>query len=267
MRALFISGMEHSGLPDAVKHESAGNILLENAPEWEEGLAALRRENFDAVLVFHEPTRRDALEMTEALRTAGIQLPILILGRFPASEMLILALDSGAEDYVHISTITVRDLVWLIARAARQNTWKRENVSLKQERYLRISREHEDARNHISQQQEILQRLSPGSEIRTETKTLPTAFQDHYRQLLKTYVLMGTGNLNSEIRDFCAAISEAEIPAERLMAFHLEVLENSLEHFSTKSCQHFMRRAELLRLEVLIHLADRGGRRSEQMNR
>jgi DNA-binding response OmpR family regulator len=82
MRALYISNRQRTGgwLAEALAAESAIEVLLEEAGGSTAGLARLRDEAFDAVLVSHEPGELDAVELVAAYRASGAEEAMVVLG-------------------------------------------------------------------------------------------------------------------------------------------------------------------------------------------
>jgi hypothetical protein len=85
---------------------------------------------------------------------------------------------------------------------------------------------------------------------------LPTILVDHYREILRAYVIMGTGNLGEEMSALAHLLAGSNISAQRTMQLHVQVLEELVEGLGNRSARHVMNRADLLALEVLGHLAD-----------
>jgi hypothetical protein len=86
---------------------------------------------------------------------------------------------------------------------------------------------------------------------------LPPALADHYRELLRAYVIMGAGNLATEMTALAELLAAAETSAQQAMQLHVEVLEELIQGLGNRSARHVMNRADLLALEVMGHLADR----------
>ena len=74
--------------------------------------------------------------------------------------------------------------------------------------------------------------------------------------MLRTYVIMGSGNLADELRRLSELLIAAGLTARQTMQLHLHVLEELVHGLGTRSARHVMTRADLLVLEVLLHLAD-----------
>ena len=88
------------------------------------------------------------------------------------------------------------------------------------------------------------------------TSDLPAALVSHYRELLRTYVIMGVGNLGGEMARLADMLATAKSPRNGLCNLHVAVLEELVQGLGTRSARHVMNRADLLALEVMGHLAD-----------
>src|SRR5262245_60927438 len=82
LRVLFITTTHRTGswLAEALSADSACDVRLEEAIGQTEGVARLRDETYDAILVSHDPDELDALELVEGLRGGGADEPVVILG-------------------------------------------------------------------------------------------------------------------------------------------------------------------------------------------
>lgn len=85
---------------------------------------------------------------------------------------------------------------------------------------------------------------------------LPPELTSHYRELLRTYVIMGSGTLGDELRQLAQLLVTADIGARETMGMHLAVLEELVHGLGHRSTRHVMTRADLLILEIMMHLAD-----------
>ena len=101
MKVLYITTLHRTGgwLAEAFASDSAAQILLEEVVGVTAGLARLRDEVFDAVLVSHEPGVLDALDFVEGLRGGGNDEPVILLGSAPAQQVDALCYEVGADDY------------------------------------------------------------------------------------------------------------------------------------------------------------------------
>jgi DNA-binding NarL/FixJ family response regulator len=253
MRVLCILTRQRTGgwLADAFAADSASKIVLEEVVGTAAGLARLRDEIFDAVLVCHEPGELDALDLVEAYRTGGADDPIVVLGSLCEQEMAPLCYEVGADAYVPIGA-TTRNLVWVIARAVQRRQLVEENSRLTLAEQTRRQRESDDAADVLAEQRALLNNLGDAS----PELLLPDELLTHYRELLRTYVIMGSGNLADELHRLAELLVAAGLTAPQTMQLHLHALEELVQGLGTRSTRHVMSRADLLILELLLHLAD-----------
>ncbi len=85
---------------------------------------------------------------------------------------------------------------------------------------------------------------------------LPLELVHLYRELLRTYVIMGSGNLTSELARLADMLATAGVTSRQTMQLHLHVLEELVRGLGARSTRHVMTRADLLILEIMIHLAE-----------
>ena len=85
---------------------------------------------------------------------------------------------------------------------------------------------------------------------------LPPELMAHYRELLRIYVIMGSGNLADELRRLAGLLVSAGITARQTARMHLEVVAEMIQGLGARSSRHVMTRADLLILEVMMHLGE-----------
>ncbi|MEA1949823.1 MAG: hypothetical protein U9N87_00445, partial [Planctomycetota bacterium] len=297
MRVLYIATTHRTGawLVEALATDSATEIHLEEATGSMAGMARLRDELFDAVLVSHQPGELDAMELIEGYRTGVADSPIIVLGMQSEQEMTALCYELGADAYVCVNTTTTRNLIWVVARAVQRHDLLRENMRLKQTHQRRLQQEHDEANRLLSQQRALIEDLEglwrndkndldksaiagrvggidverglfdgegPGEDSSSISKAvcqapnLPEELIDHYRELLRTYVIMGSGNLADELGRLGEMLTSAGVDAGETMQLHVHVLEELVHGLGARSTRHVMTRADLLVLEIMIHLAE-----------
>jgi DNA-binding response OmpR family regulator len=270
MRVLYITTRERTGgwLAEALEADSAVQIEIEEALGTAVGMERLRDEVFDAVLVSHLPGELDALDLIEGYRAGGADEPILVLGTQSEQEMAALCFEVGADGYLCVHTATTRNLIWTLARAVQRHQLLRENHRLSLAEQSRLQREHDEADKLISQQRALigdLETLRLGEPCeKPELLRLPEELFLHYRELLRTYVIMGSGNLGDELERLAELLVAAGMTARQTMQLHLHVVEELIHGLGTRSSRHVMTRADLLGLEVMVHLAEGYRRRYEE---
>jgi hypothetical protein len=233
-------------------------------------------------LVSHEPGELDALELIEGYRAGGADEPIVVLGTQSEQEMSALCYEVGADAYVCVNTTTTRSLIWVVARAMQRCQLVRENRRLTQADRQRLQREHDEAERLLTQQRALIDDLeairrrgkAPSSDEargrpaeRSGTdgcdkaslhppSGLPEELVRHYRELLRTYVIMGSGNLAPELSRLAGLLATAGVTAQQAMQLHVHVLEELVRGLGSRSTRHVMTRADLLALEIMVHLAE-----------
>lgn len=277
MRLLYIATHQRTGawLAEAFAHDSATEVSLDEALGMTHGLALLREEAYDAVLVSHEPGLLDALELTEALRAGGSDEPLILLGAQSEQELAPAAFEAGADAYVCVHTTTTRSLIWITARAMERHRLIRDNRRLSQAEQHRLQSEHVETQRLLDEQRSLLRDLesltrgapaAPAIERRrrdaaddvraTFLVDLPPALVRHYHELMRSYVIMGSGNLGDDMARMAELMADAEITAPETMQLHVCVLEEMVRGLGSRSARHVMSRADLLILEVMVHLSE-----------
>lgn len=261
MKILYITTRQRTGgwLAEAFAADSAAEVLLEEVVGSAAGLSRLRDECFDAVLVSHQPDVLNALDLVEGYRVGGADEPIVVLGMQSEQEMSALCHEVGADGYLCVHTATTRNLIWVIARAVERHQLVRENQRLNLTEQSRLLREHDEAADLLRQQRAILGESEADADGSTEpaiSRLLPVELIDHYRELLRTYVIMGTGNLAGELRCMAELLVIAGVSAPQTMQLHVQVLEELIRGLGSRSTRHVMNRADLLVLELLLNVAE-----------
>ena len=257
MRVLYVTTYQRTGgwLAETLAADSASQVILEEAVGMVAGLARLRDEIFDAVLVSHEPGEFDALELAEVLRTSGSEEPLIVLGEQPEAEFTALCLEANADAYLCVHTTTTRALIWVVARAIERHHLLRENRRLDRADQHRLELEHGDARRLLSEQRALIRELEVLVGTTNENgeptgpppnrPTLPPQIESHYRELLRAYVMMGSGNLATEMHALAQLLATAGVSAAQTLDMHLRVLEGVLAGMGNRSARHVMNRADL----------------------
>ena len=294
MRVLYVTTYQRKGawLAEAFAADSAAEVELHEALGTTAALTRLRDEAYDAILVSHEPGELDALEFIEGLRAGGAEEPLIILGSNSEEELAALCYEVGGDAYVCVGTTTTRTLIWVTARAIERHQLIRDNRRLFQGERQRLQHEHQEADRLLHQQRALIADLeslcekpadseanetnaaandptnedSPEDTARAVADRLPLAelphfdlppqLVAHYRELLRAHVIMGFGNLAGEMSQLAEMLATAGVTAQQTMLLHLEVLEELVRGLGARSARHVMTRADLLVLEVMIHLAE-----------
>ena len=291
IKVLYVATPRRTGgwLAEAFRGDSATEVLMVETVGVAAGLARLRDEVFDAVLVSHEPGVVDALELVEGMRGGGNEEPAIVLGKLPSSQMAAVVYEVGADAYCCVGETTTRSLLWTFARAVERSQLMREHRRLVQNEQQRLAHEHREAERLLGEQRGLIAELEkiqtgeavdrapglrsegeaiaecglrnadsigPKFEVQSPKSDLPERLIKHYREMLRAYVLMGAGNLAAEMVRLAAMLVEADVSAQRTMQLHVQVLEELVASLGNRSARHVMTRADLLVLEIMAHLAD-----------
>lgn len=255
LRVLYITTFRRSGgwLADALGADRASRVTLEEAVGASEGVRRLRDELFDAVLISHSQGELDALALLDGVCAANDDQPILILGNEPAEVMSPLCYEAGADEYLHIPTATTRQAIWAVARAVERATLVSENRRLLSLEAQRLEQGYNEAQRLLAEQRATFRSASTDQ---CSAMQLPESLLDHYRELLRAYVVMGAGTLRDELIALTDILARAGILPRQALDMHLSVLGEEVQSLGSRSARHVMARADLLALELVVHLAD-----------
>lgn len=276
MRVILLTTRQRTGarLVEALAADSAARVELEEVVGWSAGLARLREEAFDAAIVSHDPDELDALDLLEGLRAGEADLPVIVLGTVDEADMQPLCFEVGADAYVCVSGCTVRSLLWALGRAIERRHLIREHRRLAQAERLRLEQEHQDVERLLAEQRALVGELEamrrgalaveqhddePPVDNEPPSAAVfapPPRLVALYHELLRAYVIMGSGNLVGEIKELVAMLVAAGVSADQAMQLHLQVLEELIRGLGSRSTRHVMTRGDLMCLEVMIHLAE-----------
>ncbi|MGE5195317.1 MAG: hypothetical protein ACM3U2_22720, partial [Deltaproteobacteria bacterium] len=135
----------------------------------------------------------------------------------------------------------------------------------------RLVRERDEAEYLLNQQRQILAALGPlgagappdadsptaaQTSASCERLNLPPEFDEYYQELLRTYVIMGSGNLSAEVIKLADVLSLAGMSPRRVLDLHLVRVERLVRGLGNRSTRHVMARADLLALELMICLGE-----------
>lgn len=265
----LVEGLSAEGPADVEIHEASGSVA---------GLARLRDEIFEAVLIAHAPPELDALELVTAYRTGGTDEPLIILGRPSEQELAVPCYQAGADGYLCVSTATTQALIWATLRAVQRCQILRQNRRLLQAEKQRVQREREEAFRLLRHQKAVLKDLENPDRARREQEPrfpeiggegdpelsfedeelaqIPEMLINHYRELLRAYVIMGSGTLGRELRHLAEVFATAGLSAAEVMRLHLRVTGDLLKGLGSRSTRHVITRADLLAMEILLQLAE-----------
>lgn len=266
MRILYISNATDNidWLLKAFRSDKSSRVEMVQAIGSVEGLAFLRESVYDAVLINHRPGEIDALEIISGFRTGGALLPTVVLGEKQDPDFRTACYQIGADEYLCIHSTTVRNLLWTIARAMKRYYLEEENLRLEKQQQQTQNREKDEALLMLDEQREVSQKVTQLCQRREQERysrsepdsPLPEELKNLYAELLKTYVIMGTGSLSRELGTLAEKMTHCGINARQTMAMHVGIVAQLVQELGGRSTRHIMARADLLAMELLVHLAE-----------
>lgn len=260
MRVLYVTTPERTGawLAEAFASDSACDVQLEETHGAAAGLQRLRDAPFDAVLVSHQPGKLDALAFVDGLRAGGSEEPLVVLGQPSEQELGALCYEVGADAYVCVDAATTRGLLWTVARATERHHLLRENRRLQQAERQRKEFELHEAERLLAEQRGLAHKGRQPECGEPLLDALPVAapLGNHYREMLKAHVIMGSGNLAHEMAALAKGLTHAGVTGRQTIELHVGVLEELVRGLGCRSARHVMSRADLLLLELLANLTE-----------
>jgi hypothetical protein len=265
-----------------------GEGCLEPKFHWvssrDEALGILRTEGFDCILIA-EGTRPvgglpelSPVAVARAIRASGYDDPIVLVASRLDAAGWAEACEKECEILIAQHPWESPALVPVVKRAIRRIDLLRENHRLSITQHRRVVRERAESEHLLNQQRQLITELQAlvrddavgeaddasmlddarsllGS-VRRSKFALPDEVKDYYHELLRTHVIMGCGSLGAEIARLAELISEAGLSPREALEVHLERVEALVRGLGSRSARHVMARADLLALELMIHLGE-----------
>lgn len=285
LRLLCVGKQQPSWVGLALELDAAGchDPVLRWVSTGNETLTLLREESFDC-LILADAEDTEVLSLLDALRSAGCDDPVLLLVPAAGEELLLAAHHLQAETIATNLGWASRVIVPSVQRAIQRNHLERENHRLAVADRRRLLRDRDEAEQLLHQQRQILRGLEqlafvdenepvdatqddcsiPHGRSRPAQNgelDLPLEFDHYYQELLRTYVIMGSGHLGGEIAKLADLFALAGYGPRQALELHLHRVEQLVSGLGNRSTRHVMSRADLLALELMIHLGESYQRR------
>jgi hypothetical protein len=268
----------------------------------QETLTVLRSENFDCLVMsdsgFPTPetstrqtstpsaTRLDPVALLRAVRASGCDDPAIFLAETVDDETWANLSRLDCEILITTTRWESSALVPILKLAVGRVQLNRENHSFSVSNHRRLVRERDETEHLLKQQREIVRELealaAEGGDGNTSSTNplskesrptfssddaiarLPAGINEYYHELLRTYVIMGSGGLAPEITNLAQLVGVAGLGPRDALELHLERVETLVRDLGNRSARHVMARADLLALELMIHLGEYYQRRAEE---
>ena len=225
-----------------------------------ETLQLLRDESFDCVILAQltsgsplPGTVPSNSRLLEAIRGSGCDDPCVLVVPQTTDTLWACACRLDAELFASTDPWRSSALVAVLRRAIQRSQANRDNHRLSVAQQRRLVRERDETRSLLEQQRQI---LTHGSDPSAARAVIPDNVLEDYRQLLRTYVIMGTGNLAGDIAGLAEQLARAGASPRQALAVHVESVETLLAGLGNRSSSHIMSRSDLMALELIVHLGD-----------
>lgn len=233
-----------------------------------EALSLLRDESFDCLLIRVngplEATEDDPLSLARGIRAGGCGDPVVVVTRVADDDTWRESLTLGVDLLVSTKGWESSALVPAIQRAVERGEMLREIDRLVAADRRRLVRERDEA-DYLLQQQQRISDPAAGEETQPlAASPVSSALDDYYQELVRTYVIMGSGNLTVEIARLAELLVEAGFSPRDAFDLHLSRVGRLVRGLGNRSTRHVMARADLLALELMIHLGECYRRRSNE---
>lgn len=285
LRLLCVGSREPSWIGMTLQLDAEGGIepQFRWASTAAEALTLLRDDPFDAVLIAAASTASgedsfaEAASLVKAIRASGCEDPILLLApRISDVDWL----DLSCEECELLQSVRMWDspaLVSVLKRAIFRSEQTRQCRRLAIAQTKRMARERGETEHLLSQQRRIIDDLDASEATTNVTRQalldcfgratpcrteLPSEINNYYQELLRTYVIMGSGNLGGEIAKLADLLAVAGCGPREALSLHLERVESLVGGLGNRSTRHILARADLLALELMIHLGESFRRRA-----
>jgi hypothetical protein len=252
---------------------------------YRDAVSRLREEPFDCILIDVPATgsfvRDDngPFGLIRALRTGGCEESIVLVGRLFADAEWTAACESDCDIFVSTRAWDSPVLGSVIKRALLRGELVRENARLASTHNRRLVRDRDESEQLLAHQRQLIAELealptSSGerrsgaraaqAEPAPATEDGPShEFAERYSGLLRSYVLMGSGSLASEIAELADCFVRASLSPPEALQIHLTCVEKLVKGLGNRSARHVVGRADLLAIELMTHLAHRSQRTTE----
>ncbi len=229
-------------------------------------MSLLRSEQFDCILVacFNRDRsfwlRNPPSQVIQAIRSVGCDDPVLALIDSQWDHELSALAELDCEVISPNDGWEATSLAPWMLRAIRRNETQREYHRLAVRDSRRASWEREESLQQLQQQRDIAARFLEDSVSADNGRpaptrdTIPNQVKDYYLELLRTYVIMGAGNLSEDLAHLSHGLAQEGVSMSEAFNLHLDCLTRLIEGLGTQSLRHILSRSNLLSVEFLLNM-------------
>jgi hypothetical protein len=212
-------------LPQALAESHGPPLIVTEAAGLTAGLARLRSEAFDVVLIDDDVSSSAPRDLLQVIQAASHECqPVMVLADPPQPSAACAYADAGAAGYLSLRQHTAGELICQLARAADAGRWRAEHQSLLRWRDRQQELEERESSEWLEDLSRLVDtwRATPvenadlgrggqrrGADLRANhgvprappfAASAGESLADALRDLMQAYVLMGRGALAAEIK-------------------------------------------------------------------
>lgn len=231
-----------------------------------EALTLLRREPCDALVALHEPPTLDAITLARALRGAGDETPLAILGHEPSIDLEATVWDAGADEYACLAETTAGQLAGRLRRSIDARERLRESRRLLVSEQQRLASEQEQNEWLVREQHRLIDSLRG---LPTAVPSAPTTLrlasdgssaEAAYTAMVGSAIVSDTST-GGDLGRLADQLASESITGPRLLELHLSAVEQVAQGLASKSQRVVRGQADRLLVEAFVHLAEAYRRR------
>lgn len=250
LRVLYVGAPRDAWLKACLADNSDVAVKID-AEHVDSAMVRLRLENYDCVILDHDPGSQDAIAIIGLIRTVVPQQAIVVTGQQPAERWTAQCLEASADAYVCRPSTDGGTLIWVIARAVERQRMAGELRSLAENLQSQRSQHHQAALHQLRAQRSLLLEHLDG---KVQDPHPPTWLVQHFVELLRIYVVSGVGNPKTEVRHLVTQLKSSEVTlAEALMA-HTVATEKLVLGLGNRPTWHVLGRANLMAYELVMQM-------------
>lgn len=267
LRLLCVSPEEPSWV--AITMQLGGSGVEEPQFRWsstpQEALTILRCEIFDAVLIVmnhieHEQVF-DSLQVTrllEAMRTSGHDEPVVLVTHSLSGEEWSTCIRLDCDIVVSGESWNAPALVPAVMRAVQRYEQSRSIRRLESANRKYTGREYQESERFLDHLKQIMtdRRLLKQSSAESDREGIPDELRTLYRQLLRTFCMMGEGGLSAELSQLGDVLMSARISPTEVLELHIRETRELVTRLGSRGASRMLLRADLLIIELLMFVGE-----------
>ena len=239
-------------LEECLANDSAMVVKLEHTT-LESAMTLLRQEQFDVVILHHEVGKLDAVAALAPIRAASPDyLAIVVIGDKPNSEMTAVCMERSADAYYSRNETDVRTLLWGLARASERQRLLREANGYQQALEQKAAQHHQEAIHQLRSLRAVL--VEHCIEMSDCDPCPPAWLVEHFLELLRNYVVSGTGNLRDEVSQLVDRLEHSEVTLAEALSAHAQAAEELVLGLGNRPAWHILGRGNLLAYELVMQI-------------